>query len=70
MEDESIVEIGKWPGKRMTLKNGMYTLSYDKKWVNKGKVIIVDKENEDNMFPKKESLGLRLEGNINIMPNE
>jgi hypothetical protein len=70
VEDESIVEMAKWPGKRMTLKNGMYTFNYDKKWLNKAKVIIVDKENENNMFPKKESLGLRLEGNINIMPNE
>ena len=69
VEDESIIEISKWPGEKMIKKGDMYTLAYDKKWCEKGKVIIVDKENNNNIFPNKESLGIKLEGNINIMPN-
>ncbi|MBE5935448.1 MAG: starch-binding protein [Lachnospiraceae bacterium] len=70
IEDDSIVEINNWPGMKMTKDGDIYKISYDKKWYGKGKVMIVDKNNQDNMFPEKESLGLKLEGNINIMPNE
>ena len=43
---------------------------YDKKWFGKARVIIVDKNNTSNRFPGEDSVGLLLEGNINITPNE
>jgi hypothetical protein len=54
----------------MEKEGDMYTISYDKKWYKKAKVFIVDKKNNKNIFPSKETLGLKLEGNVNIMPNE
>ena len=70
IEDNKISEIGKWPGTKMEKEGDMYTISYDKKWYKKAKVFIVDKKNNKNIFPSKETLGLKLEGNVNIMPNE
>ena len=54
----------------MEYDNGFYTLTYDKKWFGKARVIIVDKNNTSNRFPGEDSVGLLLEGNINITPNE
>ena len=66
----TVIEKKEWPGTRMTSSGDMYVMKYDKEWFDKGKLIIVDKENEENVFPKKDSLGLKLEGNINIMPKK
>ena len=53
----------------MKYENGYYSLAYDKKWLGKGRVIIVDKNNLRNRFPAEGSVGVLLEGNINITPN-
>ena len=65
-----VKELAKWPGKSMEYENGFYTLSYDKSWYGKARIVIVDKNNTINRFPGEDSVGLLLEGNINITPNE
>lgn len=65
-----IKELEKWPGKSMEYDNGFYTFTYDKNWFGKARVIIVDKNNTSNRFPGEDSVGLLIEGNINITPNK
>ena len=66
---DKLVEVEKWPGKNMKYLNGYYSITYDKKLIDKARVIIVDKNNLENRFPEVGKGGVLLEGNINITPN-
>lgn len=68
-KNDKLVEIEKWPGRKMKYENGYYSIDYDRKLIDKARVIIVDKNNLDNRFPAVGSVGVLLEGNINITPN-
>ena len=68
-KDKKVKELEKWPGKLMRREEDYYTLSYEKKWYGKARVIIVDKNNPKNRFPEESSAGIVLEGNLNVTPN-
>lgn len=69
-KNNKIKEVKKWPGKVMQNEGDYYSLTYDKDWYGKARIIIVDKNNTSNRFPNEDSVGLLLEGNINITPKE